>query len=100
MVGHSRDHHGVAQQVGTADLLDAAHLLALNRPKLGKVHAGPGDQAQAGAVAGTRSPRLDLRRDGRGLHRASHDRASEALHIGLSDAAFGAAALHLSQRHA
>ncbi len=50
VVGDGRNHDRVAQQVGTADLLDAAHLLALDRAELGEVHLGPRDQAQLGTA--------------------------------------------------
>jgi hypothetical protein len=45
VVGDVRDQHPVAVQVGAADLLDAAEVLALDRAELGEVHLRPGQQA-------------------------------------------------------
>ena len=79
----------VAQQVGAADLLDARQLLALDRAKLGKVHLGPGHQAQdRRRRAATAGGRPWLSRPAPGVcDSAAHHRAGESLHVVLRDAA-------------
>jgi hypothetical protein len=94
----TRNHHRVAQQVGSTYFFDAAQFFAFNRAELGKVHFGPRDQAQASSVASAAA--LVLRSPSGGLHRTAHDRTGEGLHIQSGDAAFGAAAFDLIQWHA
>jgi hypothetical protein len=48
VVGDVRNDNPVAVQVGAADLLDAAEVLALDGAELGEVHLRPGQQAGEG----------------------------------------------------
>jgi hypothetical protein len=102
VVGDGRNHHRVAQQVGTADLLDAAQLFTFDGAELGKVHLGPWDQAQLGTATTRRGlghSRSHRRRNGRGLDGARHDTACERLHVIWRDAALVAGTFDFSQRH-
>src|SRR5450755_3095737 len=78
-------------QVGARDLLDARHLLALDRAELGEVDLGPGEQidAAAGRRRGSR-----LGRCGRSSRRAA---LGERLDVLAQDAAVLAAALDLAE---
>ena len=97
MVADVRNHDPVAVQIGAADLLDAGHILALDRTELGEVHLGPGQQIKPRATAGRRGRLGNL---GLGAGVARHHGFGEALHIVLRDAALEARALDFGQRHA
>ena len=96
VVGDRRDHDGIAQQIRTADLFDAAHFFALDGTKLGKVHFGPGNQTERSTV----TTRWGFGRLGLGAGVAGHHRTGEGLHIVFDDAALDARAFDLGQRHA
>ena len=99
VIGDMRDHHPVAVQVCTANFLDARQRLDLNRTKLGEVHFGPWQQAQACAITAARCFRRGRSTSLR-LHRTGHDGFGERLYVIHRDTAFGACTFDLSQRHA
>jgi hypothetical protein len=96
MIRDVRDHDPIAVQVGAADLPDAAQFLALHGTELGEVDLRPRQQAQCLAAAGRGW--FAARSLGRRL--ALHHGLGKRLNVFLRDAALGAGALHLFQRHA
>ncbi|OIQ76714.1 hypothetical protein GALL_416000 [mine drainage metagenome] len=100
MVGDGRNQDRVAQQVGTADFLDAAEFFSFDRAELGEVDGWPRDQAQASTVIVCCGFATLLGRNGRSLHRAAHHRAGKDLNVGLKNASFEATAFDLNQGYA